>query len=257
MGSSVSFAAEGTLPGDILYPVKIYVNESVLGAVAVTQKAKAEWGIALVERRLEEIEKLAVTPSISPEVQQTAEQNLISYTKDAEARIALFQKNNNNVVDVETVSGKLGDVLHRYEGTLSRLSTQSLNAMSGDTEATDTISHGNRTESGLSIPEQSAESVIRKIRAERKEADQIENSSQKSETKDSSVAETISHDLSTTPSVNNTESLNEKKSDVGAVKSSTEETPESSEKMKSDSKNDSKTPRAQQEKSAHEIEKNE
>ena len=49
-GGSVSFAAENTIPGDALFPVKVYINESVRGAVAVSSQAKAEWELRLIMR---------------------------------------------------------------------------------------------------------------------------------------------------------------------------------------------------------------
>ncbi len=54
-----AFAAEGTLPGDVLYPVKISVNEQVQSALAFSPSAKAEVHASLAERRLEEAEALA------------------------------------------------------------------------------------------------------------------------------------------------------------------------------------------------------
>ena len=59
MGGSVSFAAEDATPGDVLYPVKVHVNEPMRGAIALTSESKAQWELRLVERRLEEVEKLA------------------------------------------------------------------------------------------------------------------------------------------------------------------------------------------------------
>ena len=67
LGGSVSFAAENALPGDALFPIKVNVNEKIRGAVAVTSKAKSEWDVRLVERRIEEVEKIAKDKSASPE----------------------------------------------------------------------------------------------------------------------------------------------------------------------------------------------
>lgn len=59
MSGSVSYAAEGTAPGDTLYPVKIHVNEQVRGALALSEVAKAQLEVKLAEERLKEAEKLA------------------------------------------------------------------------------------------------------------------------------------------------------------------------------------------------------
>ena len=53
-GGGVSIAAEGALPGDGLYPVKISINEKVVAAFSVSVDAAANWEARLAERRLEE-----------------------------------------------------------------------------------------------------------------------------------------------------------------------------------------------------------
>jgi hypothetical protein len=57
--SSVSFAAEKALPGDILYPIKVNINESVRSAFTVNPEAKAKWESDKIFRRVEEAETLA------------------------------------------------------------------------------------------------------------------------------------------------------------------------------------------------------
>lgn len=57
-GVGVTNAAEKSLPGDVLYPVKINVNEKVKSAVAFTPKAKAKVEEEKVIRRLDEVEAL-------------------------------------------------------------------------------------------------------------------------------------------------------------------------------------------------------
>lgn len=58
LSAGTSFAAQGSIPGDVLYPVKINVNENVESFVAVSAKAKAEVEAKHAIRRLEEAEKL-------------------------------------------------------------------------------------------------------------------------------------------------------------------------------------------------------
>ncbi len=58
MSGSVSYAAEGTVPGDILYPIKIHVNENVESAFAVSSEADARLRAEFAERRIMEAEAL-------------------------------------------------------------------------------------------------------------------------------------------------------------------------------------------------------
>lgn len=135
MGGSVSFASENAVPGDALFPVKVHVNENVRGAVAVTPKAKAEWEVRLVERRLEEVEKLATTQNVTPVVQQIAEDNLAQYTKHVEDRIAKFEEDEEDEDAMETAS-KLSEVFNTHEQVLAGLSA---NAVSAEVVATTTV----------------------------------------------------------------------------------------------------------------------
>lgn len=56
---ATSALADGALPGDVLYPVKIHVNESVERTLAATPLAKADVDIKHAEERLSEVELLA------------------------------------------------------------------------------------------------------------------------------------------------------------------------------------------------------
>lgn len=54
-----SFAAQGAVPGEFLYPVKISVNENIKSAFAVNADAQAKFQAKLLAERLEEAQKLA------------------------------------------------------------------------------------------------------------------------------------------------------------------------------------------------------
>ncbi|MBU6323530.1 MAG: hypothetical protein KGI41_00675 [Patescibacteria group bacterium] len=59
-GGTLSYAAEGTLPGDTLYPLKVDVTEPVRTYLAATPFAKASWEMTLAARRIDEAATLAV-----------------------------------------------------------------------------------------------------------------------------------------------------------------------------------------------------
>ena len=121
MGSTVSLAAENTVPGDVLYPVKIHINEPVLGVIAVTPQAKADWNILRAERRLVEVEKLATVPSASPEIKASAKANFQADTNRVQARIADFEDTDDHEDAVRT-AGRLTNMLRKHEKVLSESS---------------------------------------------------------------------------------------------------------------------------------------
>lgn len=58
IGGNISYAAADSLPGDLLYPIKIHVNEKIKGAFTITPKAAAKWEEKKIENRLDEVERL-------------------------------------------------------------------------------------------------------------------------------------------------------------------------------------------------------
>ncbi len=69
--STLSYAAEGALPGDILYPIKIKVNESVIRKVSSTD---AE--VAILERRFDEAKKLRDKGELKDEIKILVRENV-------------------------------------------------------------------------------------------------------------------------------------------------------------------------------------
>lgn len=86
-GTGVTYAAEDAVPGDVLYPVKVHVNENIGNAFAFSEERKAKWEVRLAERRLEEAEKLAAKGEFDPEVRQRLEKRFIYHADRVHERI--------------------------------------------------------------------------------------------------------------------------------------------------------------------------
>ncbi len=67
LGGGTGIVAENSLPGDILYPVKINVNEKLESVLAVTAKGDAEVSVRQAAERLSEAEKLKDKGNLSAE----------------------------------------------------------------------------------------------------------------------------------------------------------------------------------------------
>lgn len=117
MGSTLSFAAENTAPGDLLYPIKVGINEQVRGIVAITPKAKADWEVQLAERRLKEMEKLAIEANISPEIKVLAKQNFTASSERVKSRILKLEEDHDNE-DAISTAGTFRDMLRKHEETI-------------------------------------------------------------------------------------------------------------------------------------------
>jgi hypothetical protein len=118
----VSFAAEQSLPGDFLYPMKVSVNEKVRSDFALTPEARANWEVKVVERRLEEVETLVAEGRLFIELVPTIEKRIKKQTERVYSHIGkLEEKGKVSAIDV---SSKLEAVIDVHEGVLSNLSEE-------------------------------------------------------------------------------------------------------------------------------------
>lgn len=107
---SVSYAAEGSLPGDVLYPVKVGINEEVRATLAPTAQAKAAWEAERAERRLAEAETLATRGELGTETRIALEADFHRHAGRAKDRIAGFSSTED--------LGIAADISAHFEGSL-------------------------------------------------------------------------------------------------------------------------------------------
>ena len=111
VGSSTAYAAQGTLPGDLLYPVKIHITEPVEVALAKTPEARANVEAGLAKRRVAEAQQLEADGRLDIVVSEEIEKN---FDKHAARALALSvieahkgergQRSRQQVEDVATSS---------------------------------------------------------------------------------------------------------------------------------------------------------
>lgn len=123
-GVGTSYAAEGSLPGDTLYPIKIHVNEQVQGALAFSPEAKADWSATLAERRLEEAELVAAKGSVTPEAKAQIQSGIDSSTSDFNARVAELQKTPGKALSALNAQAHMEAALVAHEDVLSSIGQQ-------------------------------------------------------------------------------------------------------------------------------------
>jgi hypothetical protein len=84
LGGTTTYAAQGSLPGGVLYPVKIYVNEQVQGALAVSEEAKVSYHTAVAQERLKEAEVLASQGKLDGQTATLLEANFNDHVAKAD-----------------------------------------------------------------------------------------------------------------------------------------------------------------------------
>jgi len=92
-GGGTSYAAQGALPGELLYAVKIHINEFVETALATTPTEKAQMQAVLAERRVEEAQTLAargmLTDGVVTQLQTRFDEHAASAQSLTEALAAI------------------------------------------------------------------------------------------------------------------------------------------------------------------------
>lgn len=120
VGGGTSFAAEGTLPGDLLYPLKVHFNEEVRAVLALSVESKARWDAERAERRLDEATELAFEGKINEKTRMELEDRFEEFADRAEARLAQIGAKG-KVTAVADLASNFETALRVHEEVLNRI----------------------------------------------------------------------------------------------------------------------------------------
>lgn len=129
ISTGTAAAAEGALPGDVLYAIKVNVNEKVQGAfIGHSPEAKAAFALEIADRRLAEASITAsATTTVSQKNKQGAGVWVAQAAKEAEEAIAKLEAEDPRAA--AHTRAQLDASFSAHEGLLTDL------AASGDVEA--------------------------------------------------------------------------------------------------------------------------
>lgn len=119
LGGSVSYAAEGSLPGDTLYPVKIHVNEEVRGAFAWSDASEAELELTLAERRLLEAAELLREARLDDNVKVELRERFDDHRGRGEERLREIEAS--DVSEAERIHAKFKITLGEHSDAVKHL----------------------------------------------------------------------------------------------------------------------------------------
>lgn len=135
--------AEYTVPGDMLYPVKVKINEEVRSTLARTPYEKVEWEAQRIERRISEARVLAKAGLLTPEVEEAVADAVTQHRSNADAEIALLRESNNtddvalanmtlsSMFEVQSTTFKAGNDLGAAATLLATTSDISVRTLAG------------------------------------------------------------------------------------------------------------------------------
>ncbi len=134
LSGGVSFAAENSVPGDVLYPVKIHVNENVEGALHVGAKQDAAFAKEQMERRAEEAQKLAAENRLDAKAKATIAAEVKTHIGDfkkAEATMEADGKDDDAAKGNVEMHALIGAHLNEFLG----VGLDAENELEGDVDA--------------------------------------------------------------------------------------------------------------------------
>ena len=120
-GSGISYATEGALPGNLLYPVKVGVNERIRARFALSAQAHARWQARLAERRLEEGEILASRELLTDEVHADLVHRFQAHAASASTDIEAMLGDEEDLENAAVVSTDFETALMAHASLLEQL----------------------------------------------------------------------------------------------------------------------------------------
>jgi hypothetical protein len=96
--------AEDALPGDMLYPLKVRINEEVRGYLAFSPHEKIAWETTRIERRLAEARLLSLSGELSPEEEADVVAALTSHSAEAQASIDILKETDRDAASIAQIA---------------------------------------------------------------------------------------------------------------------------------------------------------
>lgn len=122
VGGSTAYAAEGAVPGDALYPIKVNVTEKVAEAFATSAEARASVHAKLAERRLKEAEVLVERGALTAEIKQEIETRLDHHASEVD--VAAEAVGREDPVAAAGISTRLESALAAHGALIERLAEE-------------------------------------------------------------------------------------------------------------------------------------
>ncbi|MDO8548354.1 MAG: DUF5667 domain-containing protein, partial [bacterium] len=85
LGTGTAYASQASVPGDTLYSIKVNITEPALGALAISDGAKAQWHAQVAQTRLEEAETLAASGKLDATTSAELSQDFDEHSNEAQA----------------------------------------------------------------------------------------------------------------------------------------------------------------------------
>ncbi len=131
LGGGTAFAAQGSLPGDPLYPIKTNIDEKLMELATFSTQGKAKLEAQLATERLQEAEKLSARGKLTGAIQSSIQSNFEQHANNESDLVDKLQAQGNLEAAAEANSN-FESGLSAHQNILSVLNIVPLNADAQD-----------------------------------------------------------------------------------------------------------------------------
>lgn len=182
LGGGSSVMAENAIPGDALYQVKVSVNEPIVGMLTLSKEGDVAWKERLVERRLDEVQKVVAEGALSVSTQAEIEARVHAQVDKFTAAAKELSEDKNKEVISSELAVRLEAALRAHQDILVQAQVNGSIASSTRKNAKDLLSALKEDESKVRDHREEAEldlgdednnanaSTTTKVAAENKQA---------------------------------------------------------------------------------------
>ncbi len=144
-----SFAAQSALPGDVLYPIKIHINEKVESLLAFGPKNSAITEAKHAIERIKEEEKLSAQDKLTSEIKNKLEDDFSSEVENMSKDVKSLEDKGDTEA-VLKINGNFNEKLSRHYGTIVNFKNKSTSSIQIIKNIKNKIDQDNRNYNGES-----------------------------------------------------------------------------------------------------------
>ncbi len=141
-GGGLSYAAENSVPGDMLYGIKTNVNEGLLYSLNGTASERADAELKLAERRMDEARTLQTNGELTADVQADIDSQIRTHLANAGTYAISAEQEGDDADMVTDIRSRLNAATSAQGTLFLGGSAASDSSVSSDADASDDISEG-------------------------------------------------------------------------------------------------------------------
>lgn len=126
-GAGTGFAAQNSLPGDLLYPIKVNINEPLRASLSFSDESRAKFAIEQTQTRLEEAEKLSLDGRLNADLSAKINEKIDEHLNVAGKNMSTLGQRDGESGAKADLEDELSTALTVHAEIISKISTTNNN----------------------------------------------------------------------------------------------------------------------------------